>query len=157
MNREDDDTGENENENVHVEQGCEKEDLANCAPLEVFETTVLDSVKHMIEELVEVPSRLKFYYTVTSNPSRRPANKATLTIHIPEEEMGKVYGKQMRVYSAIKTIAFSIASKNGFYLVMQIHQIYPKKSKSQQSYPRRRERRVNAGIDRSTTTVDRPE
>jgi len=107
-----------------TEVGNPREDRSSLDPLHLFEVTVLDLVQHMFEELVEYPDKLQFNYTIERNRDKknRSEYKAFLTVHVPEKEMGKVLGKRMKIYSAIKTLGFSVASKNNFFLAMQIQQ-----------------------------------
>ncbi len=110
---------------THSEFGNPKVDREGLNTLRLFEESVLDVVQHLFEELVEDSSRLRFDYSITPNSEQKLQYKANLTVFVPENEMGKVLGKQMKIFNAIKTLAFSIASKNGFFLLLMIQQTKP--------------------------------
>jgi predicted RNA-binding protein YlqC (UPF0109 family) len=83
--------------------------------LAIFEDSVLDMVEHVVEELIEDHDGryINARYTVSEN-------EAKLTIYVPVEVVKEVIGKRGEILAAIRKIAYRVAKRHGFFLVLSI-------------------------------------
>lgn len=74
---------------------------------------IVDLVTHACEELVDDPDVL----TVTSSHS---GNTGSIEICGPENEIGKIFGSKRRTLMSINHLAYSVASKYGFRVLLNV-------------------------------------
>lgn len=83
---------------------------------ELFESTVLDMVEHICEELTNDKDNVTVVYTVNDN-------KASLKVLVPKENLKDLIGRRSETLIAIKKLAFCVANKHEFYLTIHIDEI----------------------------------
>jgi predicted RNA-binding protein YlqC (UPF0109 family) len=81
----------------------------------LFEETVLDMVEHICEELIDDPKGVTVNYTVD-------AKNANLTVVVSKEKIHDLLGKRSETLVALKKLAFKVANKHEFYLVLRIEE-----------------------------------
>jgi predicted RNA-binding protein YlqC (UPF0109 family) len=82
---------------------------------ELFETTILDMVEHICEELIN-HDKLVVAYNVDDK-------KASITIKVPKKNIRDIVGKRSETLIAIKKLAFSVANKHDFYLTIRLEEL----------------------------------
>lgn len=79
----------------------------------LFEDTVLDLVEHICEELINDPEGVTVSYSVNDK-------NAKLYIDVEKDKVPDLLGKRNETLVAIKRLAFKVANKHDFYLVLRI-------------------------------------
>ena len=83
---------------------------------QLFEETVLDMVEHICEELINDPDGVQIKYTVQDK-------NANMTVLVKSEKIQDILGKRNETLIALKKLAFKVANKHEFYLVLKINEI----------------------------------
>lgn len=83
---------------------------------QLFEETVLDMVEHICEELINDPEGVSLEYTVQDK-------NASLTVFVKSSKISDLLGKRNETLIALKKLAFKVANKHEFYLVIKINEI----------------------------------
>jgi predicted RNA-binding protein YlqC (UPF0109 family) len=99
----------------------------------LFEETVVDMVEHICEELlndpdaVEVEYSLEFARKASPNPDDSIGQSlgleeraARLKIKVPPERVRELIGKRNETLICIKKLAFKVANKHNFYLILRV-------------------------------------
>lgn len=74
---------------------------------------IVDLVTHIVEELVDDPDSLEINASHTGNTG-------SIEICGPEHEVGKIYGSRRKNMMSIDQLAFSVASKYGFKVLINV-------------------------------------
>ena len=83
---------------------------------QLFEETVLDMVEHICEELINDPEGVSIAYTVQDK-------NASLTVTVNKDKIIDLLGKRNETLIALKKLAFKVANKHEFYLVLKINEM----------------------------------
>ena len=83
---------------------------------QLFEETVLDMVEHICEELINDPEGVQITYTVQDK-------NANMTVLVKSEKIPDILGKRNETLIALKKLAFKVANKHEFYLVLKINEL----------------------------------
>lgn len=78
----------------------------------------MDEMKHLVEYiaggLVDDPDSIRV-------EAKRRGQNIMLVLHVPEDEMGKVIGRQGRIARSIRTLLTIAASRRGLRASLDIH------------------------------------
>lgn len=74
---------------------------------------IVDLIEHMCDELVDEPESVEINHSFSGTTG-------SIEICGPSSEIGKIMGSKKRNFNALQTIVYSVASKYGFRVALNV-------------------------------------